>query len=55
MSTEPEYETTAGGNRTLVNGNEATTLDDCNTLPVQVVGYQADDSHITAQFREQGI
>lgn len=54
--TQPAAVTGDGGNSTLTNQDEALILQRCvSSVPVQTVGYQADDSHITPQFREQGI
>lgn len=51
--TQPAPATTSGGNTTLVNGDEKVTLDAVVTgVPVQTVGFQADDSHVTPQFRK---
>lgn len=54
--TQPAAVTGDGGNSTLTNQDEKTILDHfVSNVPVQTVGYQADDSHITPQFREQSI
>lgn len=54
--TQPAAVTGDGGNSTITNQDEALILQRCvSSVPVQTVGYQADDSHITPQFREQGI
>lgn len=54
--TQPAAVTGDGGNSTITNQDEKTILDRfVSNVPVQTVGYQADDSHITPQFREQSI
>jgi hypothetical protein len=52
---DSEYVTGDGGNRNLVNQDEALILARCTGMPVQTVGWQADDSTITSQFREADI
>jgi hypothetical protein len=51
-----EHTAGGGGNTTLVNQDEKAILDACvSGVPVQTVGHQADDSHITAPFREPAV
>lgn len=56
MQSEPECVTADGGNSTLTNQDEQVILTRVVTdVPMVTVGYQADDSHINPQFREQAI
>lgn len=56
MKTQPECVTADGGNSTITNQDEAGILARVVTdVPVMVIGYQADDSHIAPAFREQAI
>lgn len=53
MQIQPECVTGDGGNSTLTNQDEAQILMRCVTeVPVQVVGWQADNSHINPAFQE---
>lgn len=53
MDTESEYVTTAGGNTTIVNGNEALMLAACvDSVPVVAApGSMEDDSYVRGVFR----
>jgi hypothetical protein len=56
MKTQPEYVTGDGGNSTITNQDEQTILDACfGGVPAVAVGYQEDDSHVSAQFRGSDV
>jgi hypothetical protein len=56
MKTQPEYVTGDGGNAVIANQDEKVILDACfSGVPAVAVGYQEDDSHVSAQFRGSDV
>lgn len=56
MDPQDKAPTGGAGNTVLREQDEKQILDaTVASVPVQTVGWQADDSHINAQFREQDI